>query len=185
MSARLHTLALSLVIFFLAAIAISAELPLPPKEPVMPNLPQLARRSGYIFSGTVKSVERITPASANAVPVVRIIFHVDKGYLGVRSGQDLPVQEYAGLWQAGQTYRRGERILLFLYPPSKLGLTSTIGGMSGRFAVEPGGIIVVDPGCIPVTPLGGPVPRGHGPARIQLNPEEFKRALRSALEAKP
>jgi hypothetical protein len=185
MSARLHTLALSLVIFFLAAIAISAELPLPPKEPVMPNLPQLARRSGYIFSGTVKSVERITPASANALPVVRIIFHVNKGYLGVRSGQDLPVQEYAGLWQAGQTYRRGERILLFLYPPSKLGLTSTIGGMSGRFAVEPGGIIVVDPGCIPVTPLGGPVPRGHGPARIQLNPEEFKRALRSALEAKP
>jgi hypothetical protein len=185
MSARLQTLASALVILFLAAVAISAELPLPPKEPVMPNLPQLARRSGYIFSGTVKSIERIKPVSANAVPVVRIIFHVDKGYLGVRSGQDLPVREYAGLWQSGQTYRRGERILLFLYPPSKLGLTSAVGGMSGRFAVEPGGGIIVDPGRASVRPLHAPEPVRRLPSRVQLSPEEFKRALRSALEAKP
>ena len=185
MSARLQTLASAVVILSLAAIASTAELPSPLQDPVLPNLPQLARKSGYIFSGTVKSVERITPAAANTVPVVRITFHVDKGYLGVRSGQDLLVHEYAGLWQSRETYRPGERILLFLYPPSKLGLTSAVGGMIGRFAVEPGGIIIVDPGRRPITPARGPTQGHHNPGRTQLNPEEFKRALRSALEARP
>jgi hypothetical protein len=79
MSARFRTLASTATILFLASFAGSAELPLRPKEPVMPNLPQLVRKSGYIFSGTVKSVKPITPAAPNALPVVRITFHVDRG----------------------------------------------------------------------------------------------------------
>jgi len=185
MSASIRPLTSAVAILFLASIASSAEPPLPRKGPVIPNLPQLARKSGYIFSGTVKRVERITPAAASVVPVMRITFHVDKGYLGVRSGQELQVHEYAGLWQAGETYRPGERLLLFLYPPSRLGLTSAVGAMGGRFAVEPGGIIIVDPGRTPLRPEHGPVPSGHSPGRILLNPQEFRRAMRSALEDRP
>ena len=92
MSARFRTLASAVLILLVAPVASSAELPSRAREPVIPNLRQLARKSGYIFFGTVKSVERITPMPANALPVVRITFHVDKGYLGVRSGQELLVQ---------------------------------------------------------------------------------------------
>jgi hypothetical protein len=121
--------------------------------------------------------------------VVRITFHVETGYLGVRSGQDLLVTEYAGLWQSGETYHPGEKILLFLYPPSKLGLTSAVEGASGHFSVGPGGNIIIDPGRMPLrpvrAPVRGPVQGSHNPSGIQLKPQEFRRALRSAMEERP
>ena len=43
----------------------------------------------------------------------------------------------------GQRYRVGERVLLFLYPPSKLGLTSCVGGRMGRFTVDPWGRVLL------------------------------------------
>src|SRR5713226_8041859 len=48
-----------------------------------------------------------------------------------------------GLWSSGQRYRVGERVLLFLYPPSKLGLTSTVGAEIGRFRVDPAGQVLL------------------------------------------
>jgi len=69
--------------------------------------------------------------------------------------------------------------MLFLYPPSKLGLTSPVGGLSGRFNVDPGGRIIINPGR-----GGGPLhpsPRPRSP-RILLTPEDFARALRGALK---
>jgi hypothetical protein len=46
------------------------------------------------------------------------------------------VCEWSGLWNAGERYRVGEQVLLFLYPNSRLGLTSPVGGAQGRFAID-------------------------------------------------
>jgi hypothetical protein len=54
---------------------------------------------------------------------------------GVREGHSLEVREWAGLWNSGERYRVGERVVRFLYPLSRLGLTSPVGGALGRFDV--------------------------------------------------
>ena len=64
---------------------------------------------------------------------------------GTSAGRDLTIHEWAGLWTRGERYRVGERVLLFLYSPSKLGLTSPVAGPIGRFAVNSGGEIVMTP----------------------------------------
>jgi hypothetical protein len=118
----------------------------PPREPVVSRKDHLTNSSGYIFAGTVKAIERSTPKANDGVSCMEITFHVDTGIRGVRTGQTLTVREWAGLWQAGERYRRGERLLLFLYPPSKLGLTSPVGGRIGRFKVDGNNHVVVRPG---------------------------------------
>jgi len=168
------------VILLISSLAPVAELPPPFVRPVIPKLHVLASKAGYVFSGTVKSVDRIAPRHASSVPVMRITFHVDRGFVGVRSGQDLVVNECIGLWQSGESYRPGERVTLFLYPPSKLGLTSPVGGMSGRFRVDPGGRIIIDPGRTIDPPNRSPW--RQPPTPIFLSPDDFARALRHALE---
>jgi hypothetical protein len=117
----------------------------------MPHPPPIARNSGYIFAGTVQSVHLASP-EPRSVPTVQISFHVDEAIRGVRSGQTLVIREWAGLWNSGEHYRVGERVLLFLYPPSKLGLTSPVGGAMGRFAVGPRGRVIVSRGRISFLP---------------------------------
>ncbi|MGH9500297.1 MAG: hypothetical protein ACRD3L_14240 [Terriglobales bacterium] len=130
----------------------------------------LTLRSGYIFSGTVRSVQRVVPQNAYSVAVMRITFHVDKGLRGTRTGQTLVVREWAGLWQSGDHYRPGERVMLFLYPPSKLGLTSPVGGAFGRFPVDPNGQVIVEPGRPGHT-------HAHSREPIRLAPRKFLRML--------
>ena|SRR5579872_3768245 len=140
----------------------------------------LTRSSGYIFAGTVNSVERAAPVQ-NRVATVQINFHVDQGIRGVRSGQTLTIREWAGLWQSGERYRPGERVLLFLYLPSKLGLTSPVQGPRGRFRIGPDGQVVLDPGRIGILarrPGIGDGLRG----KTRLSPLEFVRFLSSADE---
>ena len=155
-----------------------------PTAPIIPNLPALSRSSGYIFSGTVVKVERIAPRRRDAVAVMRVIFHVDTAIRGVSRGQKLVIREWAGLWQSGERYRAGERVLLFLYPPSKLGLTSPVGGAMGRFRINPGGRIVVPRGQnrprSPRPPATGPS-WGINPVSLQ----ELARALRQVPEEQP
>jgi hypothetical protein len=120
-----------------------------PDEPYLPHRHPLIRSSGYIFAGTVKSVERAAP-KGHGVATVVINFHVDQAVRGVRTGQTLAIREWAGLWESGERYRPGERVLLFLYPPSKLGLTSPVGGPMGRFKIDPQGRVILNPGPIGV-----------------------------------
>ena len=152
-----------------------------PRELPSPQRPRpLIRSAGYIFAGTVKSVERVSPKE-NGVAIVLVNFHVDAGIRGVRTGQTLAIREWGGLWESGERYRPGERVLLFLYPPSKLGLTSPVGGPSGRFRIGPDGRVIFDPGGT-VFPAPPPGIRGRlrGPTRV--SPREFVRFLRSAEE---
>jgi hypothetical protein len=112
--------------------------------PPISSLRLLTRNSGYIFDGTVLSVERVAEAEPGTLAAVQITFPVDQAIRGVRNGQVLTIREWAGLWNSGERYRSGERLLLFLYRPSKLGLTSPVGGPLGRFAVDPSGNVIFD-----------------------------------------
>jgi len=94
----------------------------------MPSLRQMTRDSGYIFEGKVTGIERVADSLTADVSTVRITFQVEQGIRGVRTGQTLVIREWVGLWEQGERYRLGERVLLFLYRPSQLGLTSPVAG---------------------------------------------------------
>ncbi|MGA9800269.1 MAG: hypothetical protein WBQ68_14750 [Terriglobales bacterium] len=114
--------------------------------PAISNLRLLASNSGYIFDGTVLSVARVAQNNANSVAMMQITFRVEQAIRGTRSGQVLTIREWAGLWNSSERYRPGERVLLFLYSPSKLGLTSPVGGPAGRFAVDYAGNALLEAG---------------------------------------
>lgn len=100
------------------------------------SLRQLTAPAGYIFAGRVRSVQYIPATRSSPVATMRITFQVEQGLRGVRTGRTLTIRQWAGLWDAGTRYRVGDRLLLFLYPPSRLGLTSPVGGQQGRFALD-------------------------------------------------
>jgi len=100
------------------------------------GFPLIARAAGTIFSGTVMAVARRPAPHGQSLETVAITFHVQNAIRGATPGQDLTITQWMGLWSGGQRYRVGERVLLFLYPPSKLGLTSSVGGDMGRFSVD-------------------------------------------------
>jgi hypothetical protein len=107
------------------------------------------RNSGLIFSGTAVKVEHLQPAGSPGI--TQITFRVESAIRGVRHGQIVKVREWEGLWSTGERYRAGERVLLFLYPNSKLGLTSPVGGTLGRYRVDNTGRVLVkgNPGARP------------------------------------
>jgi hypothetical protein len=118
--------------------------PSPPiRLPTPVSFPGIVRAAGLIFSGTVTNVERRPATRASAVETVEVTFHVDNAIRGATSGEDLTISQWIGLWTSGQRYRVGERVLLFLYPPSKLGLTSSVAGPLGRFNVDPWGRVLL------------------------------------------
>jgi hypothetical protein len=149
-----------------------------PDLPYLPRARPVSRSSGYIFAGTVKSVERAVPRG-NSVATVLINFHVDQALRGVRTGQTLAIREWAGLWESGERYRPGERVLLFLYPPSKLGLTSPVGGPVGRFEIDPGGRVILNPGRIGVRSWR-PAIATRFQGRTRVSPRELFHFLRFA-----
>ena len=126
---------------------IVAPIPLPPRAPVMPpgtiGLPTLARAAGTIFSGTVTAIAHRPATRGQAVETVAITFRIESAIRGAVPGEDLTISQWIGLWSGGQCYRVGERVLLFLYPPSKLGLTSCVAGGMGRFTVDSWGRVLL------------------------------------------
>jgi hypothetical protein len=109
------------------------------------QLPRSRHSVATIFSGTVT---RVQPRPANAgqsVATVAITFHIENAILGTVRDRDFTISEWMGLWSSGQRYRVGERVLLFLYPRSKLGLTSSVAGAMGRFTVDTQGGVLLSP----------------------------------------
>ncbi len=109
----------------------------------VPGLQRLARHSGLIFSGTVIRVEHLNPTSTGAPAITQTTFPVQQAIRGVRAGQTIDVHEWSGLWQMGERYQPGEQVVLFLYPSSRLGLTSPVGGEMGRFRVNKAGRVLL------------------------------------------
>jgi hypothetical protein len=115
----------------------------PPGSAETNGLPVIARAAGTIFSGRVTSIARHAPGNGRAVETVAITFHIDNAIRGATPGEDLTISQWIGLWSGGQRYRLGEHVLLFLYPPSKLGLTSCVAGGMGRFTIDPWGRVLL------------------------------------------
>ena len=133
---------------------------------------QIAHPAGIIFSGTVTAV---SPASAKGKRATAITFKVKQAIRGASAGQYLTIHEWAGLWSRGERYRVGERVFLFLYSPSRLGLTSPVAGGMGRFAMNSTGEIVLSPQHIQIfanDPILG--------RKIVASYEDFARAFRRA-----
>jgi len=127
---------------------------LPRPDPIPPGtissqpdifLEQLVRTAGIIFAGSVTSVGTRTSSPGLGHASTVITFQVEHAIRGASVGQNLTIHEWAGLWSRGERYRVGEHVLLFLYAPSKLGLTSPVAGPMGRFAVDSRGLIVMSP----------------------------------------
>ncbi len=159
--------------------------PVAAQSPAAPTLAQLSKQSGFIFAGTVLAVAH--GGGANSLPILTISFRVDEGLRGVKSGQTMTFRQLAGLQEMDERYRIGEHVLLFLYPASKLGLTTPVEGRFGRFEIDGNGRVLLEEARIsslqrdPV--LRGPL-RGD-PARrtVALDDRLFRRAITRSLES--
>jgi hypothetical protein len=107
------------------------------------GLRHLTRAAGIIFAGTVRGIERRPAARGQSVETVTVTFHVEHALRGVTPGEDLTISQWIGLWSSGQRYRVGEHLFLFLYPRSKLGLTSCVASPVGRFPIDALGRVVL------------------------------------------
>lgn len=117
-----------------------------------PQWKQLSQRAGMIFGGTVLTAAP-QPRTDRAPSTVELSFRVDRAIAGVQSGQILTIHEWAGASSRHRPMRPGDRLLLFLYPPSRLGLTSPVGGALGQIALDASGQKVRQPAPIPLSRL--------------------------------
>jgi hypothetical protein len=141
------------------------------------GLSRLVSAAGIIFSGTVTRIQLRSRANAQTVSTVAITFNVENALRGSTSGRELTIYEWAGVWSSGQRYRVGERVFVFLYPRSKLGLTSSVAGPIGRFVVDTRGTVALSPQHISLlrrNPVLG------GKSRVSLS--DFALAVRQAHE---
>jgi hypothetical protein len=143
--------------------------------PLPPGMKEMVQASGIIFSGRVTFIGRSGPVSGQAPAATTITFQVEQAMRGTTTGQSLTIREWAGLWNSGERYRIGEHVLLFLYPPSKFGLTSPVSGPIGRFAMNvEGGILIGDHHAVAFT--SDPVLSG----KVAIPYLEFAHAVRRA-----
>ena len=149
----------------------------PISPPGMSGFPQFAGAAGMIFSGKVTNIERRPATLGQPVETVAVTFHVESAIRGAIPGQNLTVMQWIGLWSSGQRYRVGERVFLFLYPNSKLGLTSWVGGALGHFAVDSTGRVLLTAQHLAAF-RKDPVLGGKSRARVI----DFARAVRQANE---
>ncbi len=143
-----------------------------PYSPGSDGLLQIAHPAGIIFSGTVTAV---SPPSAKRTHTTTVTFKVSHAIRGVSAGENLTIHEWSGLWRRGERYRVGERVFLFLYSPSRLGLTSPVAGGAGRFAVDFQGKILLTPQHIQMF-AADPILGGKGLASYA----DFVRAVQHA-----
>jgi len=135
-----------------------------------PDLRAVVHRSGTIFVGKVVSIE--PPTGPCCLTSVRVTFMVEQAMRGdVIVGEHFSIREWPGLWTAGPRYRVGERLVLFLYPPSKLGLTSPVDGKWGRVPVTRDGVIRLWPTWKQIVP-----------AALHADVPRFARAVRRLAE---
>jgi hypothetical protein len=60
-------------------------------------LRRLSRSAGYIYDGTVLSVERVA-ADSGSVDTIQITFRVQQAIRGVGNGQVVSIRGWGGLW---------------------------------------------------------------------------------------
>lgn len=97
-----------------------------------------------IFAGTVLSAahqSHVTDRSAQGTPVAELDFRVDEPIAGtgVARGETLQIHEWLGALSMHRPMLPGQRFLVFLYPLSRLGLTSPVGGSNGEVPLDSSG----------------------------------------------
>jgi hypothetical protein len=152
-----------------------------------PQWKQLSRRAGMIFAGTVLTTATSTVTTQTAVtdrtgpgatPAVQLSFRVDEAIAGVERGQVLTIHEWAGAWSMHRPMSRGQHILIFLYPPSLLGLTSPVGGSLGQVVLDSSGKNVVERNS---AAIGGQDTSSAQPrVPVKVSVVQLERAIRSA-----
>jgi hypothetical protein len=110
-------------------IPLRAQVRTEPPRRVGSDLGQMTHSAGLIFTGTVTSITPVRARGSDSVDSVQVTFRVEQSVRGPRAGQTLTIREWSGLWSAGPRYRVGEHLMLFFYPPSKVGLTNARGFM--------------------------------------------------------
>jgi hypothetical protein len=109
-----------------------------------PSLNDLNQSAGIVFSGTVTQIERIDTPDAKPA-IVRVKFRVEQAVRGCIAGEAVILDEWAELWVRGDRYRKGQRVLIFLYPPSGTGFSSPIAGDVGTIRIGPDGLLRTTP----------------------------------------
>jgi hypothetical protein len=153
-----------------------------------PQWKQLSRRAGMIFAGTVLTAATPTAATDRAVagvtPAVQLSFRVERAIAGAERGQILTIHEWVGAWSMHRPMRSGQHLLIFLYPPSRLGFTSPVGGSLGQVALDPSGKNVSRGAQKPVAAIGlrnASSPRPRVPVDTgSISVVQLARAIRSA-----
>jgi hypothetical protein len=149
---------------------------------------QLSRRAGMIFAGTVLTAATPIAATDRAVPgvtpAVQLSFRVERAIAGAEQGQILTIREWVGAWSMHRPMRSGQHLLIFLYPPSRLGFTSPVGGSLGQIALDPSGKNVSRDAQKPVAAIGlrnASSPRPRVPADTgSISVVQLERAIRRA-----
>jgi hypothetical protein len=176
----------SCLLIFLCLTPLTA-LPVRPIPRLMPRHAspwiRMNQRAGLIFAGNVLRIRRVPATHLRDVETVEISFQVEQAVRGTHNGQTLIIREWAGLWASRPRYRVGERAVLFLYPASRLGLTSPVGGDTGRFAVDPQGRVVLTPAQAAWLDGGRVLPALRVKDALPLR--EFLRQVRSAPGGQP
>jgi hypothetical protein len=109
-----------------------------------------------IFSGTVLGMEAQPAEKGRSLPLILTKFRVDQAIAGVRTGEVVTVHEWSGAWSMHRAMRSGQRMLIFLYPPSRLGLTSPVDGSAGQVVLDWRGEVV---GTSVAAPDARPLPQ--------------------------
>jgi hypothetical protein len=145
-----------------------------------PEWKQLSRAAGKVFAGTVLGTEA-SATKDRAIPTIEVKFRVDRAIAGVHPGEVLTIREWAGAWSRQRELRPGQHVLLFLYPPSRLGMTSPVGGPLGQLALSGKGEVMAPPAHVPVvSPRSAlPVPPLPVPATA-IRLDQLERAIRAA-----
>ncbi len=144
-----------------------------------PRWRQMCRDAGMIFSGTVLEVRSGRLGKPGQIPIVRVRFRVDHPIAGVQSRRSVTIREWAGAW-SGHPMHPGERVLLLLYPQSRLGLTSPVGGSLGQVSLS-NEDTVVRRALVPENDSSGELGRmRESDAGIRITLAQLERAIRSA-----
>lgn len=188
---RLSGIALAcLIVWPLSAFAAAPSDQASAERVLGPQWEHLSRRAGMIFTGTVlSSGARLaqTRTSSGAPSKLRLggdsvelRFRIDHPIAGVESGQILTIHEWIGATSRQSALRSGERVLLLLYPPSRLGLTSPVGGWQGQIRLDSTGQNVAERAPLARSKSQSVHDQNSPVVRKLIPVSELERAIRAA-----
>jgi hypothetical protein len=143
MTALFHPLRRPSLLAGIVCAAVSVAFEHAPAQSNLMNLERLVRDAGIIFSGTVVDVVTGEKDPGMNLYTTYYTFAVEDALYGVPS-DSITIKQYGGE-AGGKSYyppgvprfEQGEMVVVFFYPPSKIGMTSAVAKGQGKFVVGP------------------------------------------------